>query len=43
MFAEGKMPLVYTERLRTVQVVAMLELFGFAIIFTCMVLMRFGL
>lgn len=41
--AEGKLPLVYTRQLALVQRVAMLELLGFVAIFTCMILMRFGL
>lgn len=41
--AEGKLPLAYTRQLALVKGVALLELLGFLAIFTCMILMRFGL
>jgi uncharacterized membrane protein len=41
--AEGKLPVEFTKQLELVRRVAMLELLGFFAVFTCMVLMHFGL
>ena len=40
---EGKLPLEFTRQLGLVRLVAMLELLGFLVVFTCMILLRFGL
>lgn len=40
---EGKLPVEFTRQLALVRQVAMLELLGFLAIFTCMILLRFGL
>jgi hypothetical protein len=41
--AEGKLPVEFTRQLALVRQVALLELLGFLTIFTCMILLRFGL
>ena len=41
--AEGKLPVEFTKQVAFVRQLAMLELLGFFAIFTCMILMRFGL
>jgi uncharacterized membrane protein len=41
--AEGKLPVEFTKQLALVRQVAMLELLGFLAVFTCMILLRFGL
>lgn len=41
--AEGKVPVEFTTQLARVKQLAMLELLGFVAVFTCMILMRFGL
>lgn len=41
--AEGKLPIEFTKQAALVRQVALLELLGFFAIFTCMILMRFGL
>ena len=41
--ADGKLPVEFTKQLALVRQVAMLELLGFLVVFTCMILLRFGL
>jgi uncharacterized membrane protein len=41
--AEGKLPLAFTRQIALVKRFALLELLGFVAVFTCMILMRFGL
>lgn len=43
MQTEGKVALAFAVQVQRVKRFALLELFGFFIIFTCMILMRFGL
>jgi len=43
MLAEGKVPVAFSTTLQRLKVFALLELLGFFSIFTCMILMRFGM
>ena len=40
---DGKVALAFAAQVQRVKLLALLELFGFFVIFTCMILMRFGL
>ena len=43
MQTDGKVALAFTAQVQRVKLLALLELLGFFVIFTCMILMRFGL
>jgi hypothetical protein len=43
MQTDGKVALAFASHVQRVKRFALLELFGFLVIFTCMILMRFGL
>ncbi len=43
MLAEGKVPVAFTTQMQRVKVFVLLELLGFFVIFSCMILMGFGL
>ena len=43
MQTDGKVALAFVAQVQRVKLLALLELLGFFVIFTCMILMRFGL
>ena len=43
MQTDGKVALAFAAQVQRAKLLALFELFGFFVIFTCMILMRFGL